>query len=97
MQRVKPWAYLLTLGDRVELCLELLRDSADLPRPLLAVIGGGVSTCYFYALLFMDGLAVWHIVLHHMRVILGPALADVLSPANLGPGQVAVLKTMVGY
>ena len=82
---------LLTLGDRVEFLLPLPGDGADLPWPLLAVLLGHVAARRLLALLVVNRLAAWHVVLNQVRVILGPALGDVLRPANLRPRKVAVL------
>ena len=83
--------HFLTLGHRVKLGLGLPGDGADLPGPLLAVLLGGVATDGLHTLLLLHRLAVGHVVLHQVRVVLGPALADVLGPAHLRARQVAVL------
>merc|ERR1712080_665480 len=69
----------------------LLRHGAHLLGPLGALGVGGVAGGLVLTLLLNLGLALDNIVLDIMNLLLGPALGLVLSPADLGTLDVAVL------
>ena len=87
--------HLLTLGHRVELGLELLLDSADLPGPLGALLLSHITTLLLHTLLLILSPALGHIILHQVGLSPGPALTQILSTAHSGPCQVAVLSSSV--
>ena len=78
-------------GDGGELLDTLLLDAAHLTGPLGALGLGGVTGCLVLALLVLDGLALYDIVLDIVLLLLGPALGLVLGSADLGALHVAVL------
>ena len=80
-----------TSSDRGVLLDALLLDAAHLTGPLGALGLGGVTGCLVLALLVLDGLALYDIVLDIVLLLLGPALGLVLGPADLGALHVAVL------
>merc|ERR1719397_52329 len=69
----------------------LLGHGADLLGPLGALGVGGVAAGVVLALLLNLCPALDHIVLHVVHLLLGPALGLILSPADLGALNVAVL------
>ena len=90
-RRAKASGLLLTGGDWGELLDILLGDAAHLLGPLVALGVGGVSGGLVLALLLNLGLAPYHIILHLMDLLLGPALGLVLSAADLLALDVAIL------
>jgi len=90
-RRAKASWLLLTGGDWGELLDILLGDTAHLLGPLVALGVGGVSGGLVLALLLNLGLAPYHIILHLMDLLLGPALGLVLSAADLLALDVAIL------
>ena len=87
----EPLGDLLALGHGVGLRPPLLGDGADLTRPLAALLVGDVALLGVLALLLVLGPALGDVVHHDVRVVPGPALADVLGLADLRSGQVTVL------
>merc|ERR1712060_838832 len=82
---------LLTLCDRVELSFGLLAYRANLSWPFLTVLLCGVSTGHLNTLFLLDRLTTRHIVLHQVRVVLRPALADILRATNFRARKITVL------
>jgi len=80
-----------TSGDGGELSDRLLGDAANLPGPLFALVFGGVSGGALLALLLNLSSAVDNIILDLVDLLLGPALGFVLSAADLGSLDVAIL------
>lgn len=80
-----------TASDGSVLLHWLLRHGAHLLGPLGALGVGGVAGGLVLTLLFNLGLALDNIVLDIMSLLLGPTLGLVLSPADLGTLDVAVL------
>merc|ERR1719397_1779639 len=78
-------------GDGGVLLHGLLGHGADLLGPLGALGVGGVAAGVVLTLLLNLRPALDHIVLHVVHLLLGPALGLVLSPADLGALNVAVL------
>ena len=87
----KASGLLFTGGDWGELLDILLGDAAHLLGPLVALGAGGVAGGFVLTLLFNLGLAPYHVILHLMDFLLGPALRLVLSAADLLALEITIL------
>ena len=90
-RRAKASGLLFTGGDWGELLYILLGDAAHLLGPLVALGVGGVAGGLVLTLLLNLSLAPYHVILHLMDLLLGPALGLVLSAADLLALDVAIL------
>ena len=82
---------LATAGDRSKLLDRFLGHITDLLGPLRALGTGGVAGHVVNTLLLNHRLTAYHVVLHVMNLLLGPALGLVLSPADLRALHIADL------
>merc|ERR1739844_638053 len=84
--------FLSTSGDGRVLLDILLGNGAHLLRPLAALGVGGVATGLILTLLLIDSFTFNNIIFNIMFFLLGPALALVISTADLGTLDIAILN-----